>query len=189
MNKASSSIAPQKSKGLVAISRLLALLFVVGVTVGAYLLRDRIEHFAVYGYPGIFLITLLSYATVLVPVPGLAIVFAMSGLLHPVGVAIAAAAGAAFGELSGYLAGYSGRAVIENWKRYEKITAWVRKYGGPAILVLATIPNPVFDLVGVAAGVLKMPLHKFLLWVFPGQLIKMLVIAYGGSLSIGRLLG
>lgn len=189
MDKASASITPQKPNWLVGLSRLLALLIVVGVTVGAYLLKDRIENFAVYGYPGIFLITLLSYATVLVPVPGLAIVFAMSGLLHPVGVAAAAAAGAAVGELSGYLAGYSGRAAIENWKRYETITGWVRKYGGPAILVLAAIPNPVFDLVGVAAGVLKMPVHKFLLWVFPGQLIKMLVIAYGGSLSIGRILG
>jgi membrane protein YqaA with SNARE-associated domain len=189
MEESRSPAAPPKPTWLVTLSRILALLIVVGVTVGAYLLRDRIEHFAIYGYPGIFLITLLSYATVLIPVPGLAIVFAMSGLLHPLGVAVAAAAGAAIGELSGYLAGYSGRAVIENWKRYEKITAWVRKYGGPAILVLAAIPNPVFDLVGVAAGVLKMPIHKFLLWVFSGQLIKMLVIAYSGSLSIGWIFG
>ncbi len=189
MDKAPASAASRKPTWLVNLSRILALVIVIGVTVAAYLLKDRIENFAVYGYPGIFLITLLAYATVLIPVPGLAVVFAMSGLLHPVGVAAAAAAGAAVGELSGYLAGYSGRAVIENWKRYEKITAWVRKYGGPAILVLAVIPNPVFDLVGVAAGVLKMPIHKFLLWVFPGQFIKMLVIAYGGSLSIGRLFG
>ncbi|MDW8227839.1 MAG: VTT domain-containing protein, partial [Anaerolineales bacterium] len=71
---------------------------------------------------------------------------------------------------------------------YETITAWVRKYGGPALLILAAIPNPVFDVVGVAAGVLKIPLHKFLLWVFPGQLLKMLYIAYAGSFSLDRLL-
>ncbi len=166
------------------LARVLALLFVVGITVTAYLLRDQMGKFAALGYPGIFLIVFLSYATVLVPVPGLAIVFAMSGVFHPLGVALAAALGAAVGELSGYLAGFSGRAIIENWKRYEKITAWVKKYGGPAILFLAALPNPFFDVVGVVAGALKMPLHKFFLWVLPGQFIKMLYIAYAGSLSI-----
>ena len=178
----------EKPRWLVTALRILALLFVIGITVGAYLIKDHIAEFAVYGYPGVFLITMLSYATILVPVPGLAIVFAMSGVLHPLGVALAAATGGAIGELSGYLAGFSGRAVIENWKRYERITAWVRKYGGPAIMVLAAIPNPFFDLVGVAAGVLKMPVHKFLLWCLPGQIIKMLFIAYSGSLSIGWIL-
>jgi len=174
----------EKPKPITTVLRILALLVVVGITVGGYLLRDQVGKFAVFGYPGIFLIVLISYATILVPVPGLAIVFAMSGVLHPLGVALAAAAGGALGELSGYLAGYSGRAVIENWKRYEKITAWVRKYGGPAIMLLAALPNPFFDVVGIAAGVLKMPIHKFFLWVLPGQIIKMLVIAYAGSLSL-----
>jgi membrane protein DedA with SNARE-associated domain len=167
-----------------SILRILAILVVIGITVSGYLLRDQIDKFAVYGYPGIFLIVLISYATILVPVPGLAIVFAMSGMFNPLGVALAAALGGAAGELSGYLAGFSGRAVIENWKRYEKITTWVQKYGGPAILVLAAIPNPFFDVVGIAAGVLKMPIHKFFLWVLPGQIIKMMVIAYAGSLSL-----
>jgi membrane protein DedA with SNARE-associated domain len=180
--------AKEKPKFTTILLRILALLAVVGITVGAYLLRDQLGKFAVFGYPGIFLIVLISYATILIPVPGLALVFAMSGVFHPLGVAVAAALGGAVGELTGYLAGYSGRAVIENWKRYQKITSWVRKYGGPAILVLAAIPNPLFDVVGVAAGVLKMPIHKFFLWVLPGQMIKMLYIAYAGSLSLNLLL-
>lgn len=180
--------AKEKPRWTATLLRILALTVVVGITVGAYLLRDRVENLAAFGYPGIFLIVLISYATILMPVPGLAIVFAMSGVFHPLGVALAAALGGAVGEMSGYLAGYSGRAVIENWKRYEKITAWVKKYGGPAILVLAALPNPFFDVVGVAAGVLKMPIHKFFLWVLPGQIIKMLYIAYAGSLSLDWLL-
>jgi membrane protein DedA with SNARE-associated domain len=178
----------RKSTVLTAILRILTLLLVLGITVGGYLIKDQVQKFSVYGYPGVFLIVLISYATILVPVPGLAIVFSLSGLLHPFGVALAAALGGSIGELSGYLAGFSGRAVIENWKRYAKITAWVQKYGGPAIMVLAAIPNPFFDVVGVAAGVLKIPAHKFFLWVLPGQLIKMLYIAYAGSLSINWLI-
>ena len=117
----------EKTKGTTTFLRILALLVVVGITVGGYMLRDHVEKFAAYGYPGVFLIVLVSYATILVPVPGLAMVFALSGLLNPLGVAIAAALGGTIGEMSGYLAGYSGRAVIENWKRYEKITGWVKK--------------------------------------------------------------
>ncbi len=172
----------------IALLRILALLVVVGITVGGYLLRDQVQNFAAYGYPGVFLMVLISYATILVPVPGLMIVFGTGGMLHPAGVALAAALGGTLGELSGYLAGFSGRAVIENWKRYARITAWVKKYGGPAILLLAALPNPFFDVVGVAAGVLKMPIHKFFLWVLPGQIIKMMVIAYAGSLSLDWLL-
>jgi uncharacterized membrane protein YdjX (TVP38/TMEM64 family) len=183
-----SSSARQKPRWPTNLLRILALTIVVGITVGAYLLGDKVENLAAFGLPGIFLIVLISYATILMPVPGLAVVFAMSGVFHPLGVALAAALGGAVGELSGYLAGYSGRAVIENWKRYDKITAWVRKYGGPAILILAALPNPFFDIVGVAAGVLKMPIHKFFAWVLPGQIIKMLYIAYAGSLSLDWIL-
>jgi membrane protein DedA with SNARE-associated domain len=60
----------------------------------------------------------------------------------------------------------------------------VKRFGGPAILVLAALPNPLFDVVGIVAGVLKMPIYKFFLWALPGQAIKMLYIAYAGSLSM-----
>ncbi|MDI6768206.1 MAG: VTT domain-containing protein [Anaerolineales bacterium] len=178
----------EKPKWSTTLLRILALLAVIGITVGVYLIRDRVQEFAHFGYPGIFLIVLISYATILMPVPGMAVVFSMSGVFHPLGVALVAATGGALGEISGYLAGYSGRAIIENWKRYEKITAWVRKHGGPAILLLAALPHPFFDLVGVAAGVLKMPLWKFLLWCWPGQMIKMLYVAYAGYYSLNWLL-
>ena len=52
------------------------------------------------------------------------------------------------------------------------------------ILVLATIPNPFFDLGGMIAGALKMPLHKFLFWCMLGKITKMMVISYAGFYSI-----
>lgn len=164
--------------------RILALLVVVGLTVGAFLLRDRIQDLAAYGYLGVAAIVFLAYATILVPAPGIAVVFAMGGTFHPLGIALAASVGAALGELSGYLAGFSGQAIIEKTNVYERVLPWVRKYGPWAVTVLASIPNPVFDVVGVAAGVLKMPLWKFLLFCWLGQLIKMLAIAYAGNLSL-----
>ncbi len=92
------------------IARILALIVVIAITVLVFMIRDRADEFAAYGYPGIFLLALISNATVLIPAPGLAVVFAMGAVFNPVGIALAAGAGGALGELSGYLAGFSGPA-------------------------------------------------------------------------------
>ena len=167
----------------------LSLVAFIGITVFVFSVRDRADELAVYGYPGIFLISLLAYATVFFPAPGLAVVFSMSGIFHPLGVATAAALGAGLGESTGYLAGISGRSVVENSQAYARIQPFVNKYGAFAIIALAAVPNPVFDVAAVAAGALKLPFWNFLLSAWTGQMIKMTAIAYAGSFSLGWLFG
>jgi len=167
--------------------RILALVAVIGITLYIYSIREQAQEFARYGYPGIFTIALMANATVFLPAPGVAVVFAMGNVFHPFGVALAAGTGGAIGELSGYLAGFSGQVVVEHTKVYEKISPWVNKHGGWAILALSAIPNPFFDIAGIAAGVAKMPFWKFLLFCWAGQLIKMAVFAYAGAYSINWL--
>jgi uncharacterized membrane protein YdjX (TVP38/TMEM64 family) len=174
----------KKNKWLKNIFRVLALLAVIGITVYIYIIRDRVEEFAAYGYPGIFLIAMMANATIFLPAPGVAVVFAMGSVFNPLGVAFAAGTGGALGELSGYLAGFSGQAVVENTKIYDRFLPWVQRYGAWAILVLSAIPNPFFDIAGIAAGVTKIPLWRFLLFCWAGQLIKMAVFAYAGAYSI-----
>lgn len=156
----------------------------IGITYYIFSIRDQVKEFTQYGYPGIFLISLLANATILVPAPGAAIVYAMGAVFHPIGVGIAAGTGGALGELSGYLAGFSGQAVIERTHIYERTKPWIDKYGGWAILFLSAIPNPFFDAAGIAAGIAKMPLKTFLFFVWIGQLIKMTIFAYAGRLSL-----
>ncbi len=170
-----------------ALLRIISLLAVIGLSAFIFSIRDQAEDFAAYGYPGIFLISLLTNATVFLPAPGLAVIFAMGGVLHPIGIGIAAGTGGALGELSGYLAGFSGQAIIERMDIYERIEPSVQKYGTLAILILAAIPNPFFDLAGIAAGIAKIPLIKFLLACWGGQLIKMTAVAYAGTYSINWL--
>jgi len=167
--------------------RLLALLAVIAITVFVFSLRDKSEQIAAYGYPGIFLLSLLANATIVLPAPGLAVTFAMGAVFHPLGVALAAASGATLGELTGYMAGFSGQAVIENAEIYARLLDWTRRYGGLTIIALAAIPNPLFDLAGAAAGALRMPIGLFLLYTWIGKLIKMSLFAYGGAASIGWL--
>jgi len=74
--------------------------------------------------------------------------------------------------------------MIERTDIYDRTKPWVEKYGGWAILVLSAIPNPLFDVAGVAAGIAKMPIQTFLFFVWVGQLIKMTMFAFAGKYSI-----
>ena len=125
--------------------RVLSLILVVAITVYVFSIRDKAQELAIYGYPGIFLLSFLAYATVFLPAPGVAIVFTMGAVFNPLLVALVAGAGAALGELTGYLAGFSSQPVVERVKIYQRMVEWLKKYGPIAILVLSVIPNPFFD--------------------------------------------
>jgi membrane protein DedA with SNARE-associated domain len=178
---------PKSSRFFTNLLRILALFIVVGITLYIYSIRERVEQFAAFGYPGIFLIALLANATILLPAPGVAVIYAMGAIFNPLGVGLAAGAGGTVGELSGYLAGFSGQAVVERMDIYNRIKPWVDRYGGWAILVLSAIPNPFFDVAGIAAGIAKMPLPTFLIFTLIGQLIKMTFFAVSGYYSVSFL--
>jgi uncharacterized membrane protein YdjX (TVP38/TMEM64 family) len=49
------------------------------------------------------------------------------------------------------------------------------------IFLLAFVPNPFFDLAGIAAGTLKIPIGYFLIACWLGITLKMILIAYAGA--------
>jgi uncharacterized membrane protein YdjX (TVP38/TMEM64 family) len=161
--------------------RVLILVGVIGLTVYLISIRDQVKQLGTYGYPGIFLVSILLNATIIIPIPGVLLTSAMGVVFNPFWVAVAAGLGAAIGELSGYLAGFSGQAVVENVKLYDRLTTWMKKYGDITILVLAFIPNPAFDVAGMIAGALKMNFLKFLFFCALGKILKMMVFAYTGA--------
>lgn len=175
---------PERSNIQTNILRILALVVVIAITAYIISIRNHVEEFKQYGYLGIFFVALLANATVFIPAPGVAIIYAMGAVFNPLYVGLIAGTGGAIGELSGFLAGFSGQAVIERTHIYERTKPWVEKYGGWAILFLSAIPNPFFDIAGFAAGIAKMRLRTFLFSVWIGQLIKMTLFAYAGKYSI-----
>lgn len=150
------------------------------ISVSVFVISDRVEQFGRYGYPGVFLVSLLGNATIILPAPSLAVVSVMGSVLNPYLVGLCAGAGEALGELTGYLAGYSGRAVIEDQGNYRRITQWTQKHGLWVVLALSIFPNPLFDLAGIAAGALKVPLRQFLVVCWIGKTIKTILFALGG---------
>jgi len=166
---------------------LLSLFGAVAITVAAMLLFSQVEFLRNMGYLGIFFISLISSATVFLPLPGFAVAFAMGAYLDPPLVGIAAGLGAGLGEISGYLAGYAGHDAVERTKIYQSHKKQIGKYGPLAIFVLAFLPNPVFDIAGVASGALKMPVWQFLLATAAGKTLRYIIVAYAGGYAAGWL--
>ena len=142
------------------------------------------------GYWGVFVVNLVGSAAVVVPVPGLFAVCATAAPdlgLNFVLLAVAGAVGSTLGELTGYLAGYGSQGIVQKSRYYSRISNWVARRGGFALFVLAAVPNPLFDIGGIAAGSLGYPISRFLLWVGIGKLVKFLVFAYACRQSISWL--
>jgi uncharacterized membrane protein YdjX (TVP38/TMEM64 family) len=160
-----------------------ALIFSVAITTLILSFRHQIVALGGLGYFGVFLIAILGNATVVMPVPSLAVVFAGGGVLNPLYVGLVAGMGEPLGELTGYLAGFGGSAVVLETKYYARLEEWMTRRGFLTLFILAAIPNPLFDLAGMAAGALHYPVPKFLLACWLGKTIKAIAIAYLGSLS------
>jgi len=172
-------IASKRQRTL--LSSVFILIALILLTVFLLRNRDQIKEFVELGYAGIFFVSILSNATIIVPIPGVVFTSAMGAVFNPFWVALAAGCGAALGELTGYLAGFSGQFVIDRKDWYQELTKWMKKYGNLTVLVMAFIPNPFFDLTGIVAGALKMPVARFLFWCVIGKILKMLIFALTGS--------
>lgn len=181
--------APAQPNANTNLIRLIVLVAVIALSLTLFLLRDQVELLRSFGYPGTFLIALLGNATLVLPTPSLAIFIGMSALrnsagelvFNPFWMGIVGGLGATLGEFSGYAAGYSGQAIIENAKWYDRIHGYTEKYGFITILILAILPLPLFDFAGIAAGSLRMPIAKFFIATLIGKLIKMWVSALIGA--------
>jgi len=162
-----------------------AALSAIGITGLIVAFREPLRTLGDYGYAGVFLIALLGHATVLVPVPDLAVTFAMGGVLNPWIVGAVAGTGEGLGELTGYLAGYAVWEAVHNQALYARTEKWVKRYGARAIFVFAVVPNPLFDLAGMAAGALGMPWSRFFLACWAGKTVRSLVAALIGATLFG----
>ncbi len=154
-----------------------------GVTLLAFLLRNSVRHLDQYGYVGIFLLSLIGNATVVLPMPSFLTVYAGGGIFNPVIVGMVAATGATLGELTGYLAGASGQTVIEEHAIYQRIHHFMQRRGHLTLFLLALIPNPLFDVAGMIAGVLRFPVLEFFAVTWAGKVLKFWGLAFLGAQS------
>jgi membrane protein YqaA with SNARE-associated domain len=152
-----------------------------------------------YGYIGLFLISLISAASIVLPMPGAAAITGAGALLDPllgvpvpIVVGLVAGLAEAIGELTGYAAGYGGSALFRERSFYPRVRSWMERRGAVTVFALSSVPNPLVDLAGVAAGAVHMRLARFFLSALSGKIVKNVYLAAGGLASaelIRRLFG
>lgn len=161
---------------------------VVGALVTAIIFRSHLQELAGYGYLAVFVVGLVSNATIILPIPGLAVSSLLGGVFNPWLVGLVGGLGQALGELSGYMVGYSGQALVDKNPTYHRLSGWMRRHGMLTIFLLALVPNPLFDLGGIAAGALRFPVWKFLASCMAGKVIKNAAFALAGYYGLETLL-
>ncbi len=159
----------------------LVIIVVVGVVYFRFPEFFKKESIAKFGYAGVFLISVFLNATVIIPVSNMTVILAMGAALPwPWLVGLAGGVGAAIGEMTGYIAGRSGRNLLARNKTYVRVEGWVKRRGWIAIFFLSAFPF-VFDVVGIIAGALRMPLWKFVIPTWAGRTVSYTIVAYLGS--------
>ena len=166
--------------------RVFTVLAVVGAMVIMYFVSRHMDEFRRYagsplGLLLFFVLSAVSSATLILPVPGLALTSVLGTAAHPLLIGIIGGVGQTIGELTGYLAGYSGHTLVQDTPRYEQISGWMRRYGVLALFVLGLVPNPLFYVARIAAGALRMPVRRFLLGAGAGKILKNIAFAYTGA--------
>ncbi len=160
-----------------------------------------------YGLVGLFIATIIATSTILLPLPiDLLIVliganpallgYASFGLLDIFGLALLVGFGAAIGEMTAYTLGLAGGKVAEklgskDFAKLDVIKRDIQKYGTLLIFIGAMTPFP-FDLIGIAAGLVRFDPKKLFLGAFCGKTIRYFVILLAsnfGSPFILKLFG
>jgi membrane protein YqaA with SNARE-associated domain len=132
------------------------------------------------GYTSLWFLAFISAALIFLPISALAAVcVAVAVDLNPFMVALVAASAEAVGEMTGYLAGMGGKAIFDRNRFYLRFKNLFSRYGGLILFCGSMIPNPLFDIMGVAAGSILYPVRKFLLLVFIGKTIKFTWVGLG----------
>jgi membrane protein DedA with SNARE-associated domain len=156
-----------------------------------------------YGYFGGFVVSALGGATILVPVPMLAVQFALGGVLQPwfgpailapLFVGLVSSFGETLGALTIYATGYSGGVPLANTtpgqkpgriqRWYTRLMRLTEKRGGLILFVLSAVMNPFFYPTSLAFGATRFGVRRYFFIAFAGKLIKCTAIAYAGYFGV-----
>lgn len=150
----------------------------------SFFFRDQLSKFSELGLLGIFLINLFSSITLFLPAPGIATVVAGGFLYNPILVALVAALGSAIGDFVGYILGRSGKEIFlkKNSFWYNIFKETFHKFGAFFIILFSMIPNPIFDAIGLVAGLFSYSPTRFFIYIFIGRLLRNLLLAGIGNL-------
>lgn len=141
-----------------------------------------------YSYFGIFLLSFIGTASIIIPIPYTLIIFtlSLSGQWNSTLLVISGGLGSALGELTGYALGYFGRRIVSE-ERQRKMTYLVRvfdRYGPLAIFAFALTPLP-DDLLFIPLGIMKYKFYKAFIPSLIGKLLMIFILVNSGNIAGG----
>jgi len=155
------------------------------LSIAFYLFRDFFKEASSLGLFGLFVINFVSSATFFVPAPAFLTVITGGNLYLPILVALVAAAGACLGDMLGFAFGHSGRRLtkkkLDSHGTMRFLEKHFHRHGVLIIFLLAIIPNPFFDAIGILAGVVNYPALRFFAIMFVGRFLRYWALAQFGS--------
>ena len=157
------------------------ILLVLGLAVVIFIFRDKLSQLGSLGYLGIFLISLASCASIVLPVPAMLLIFAFGATFAPVFVGLVAALGGTLGETTGYVLGHTGRRLLPGNRVFDRTEVWMKRWGTKSIFVFALVPFLPIDIIGVVSGSLHFPLWKFWIACFLGKMVLYTAMALAGA--------
>lgn len=153
----------------------------VFVTIGVFFWTTGKFEVDNVGLAGVWFFSFIGAASIFIPIPGLAAVCVAASPavgLNPITVGLVAGSAEALGEFSGYLAGMGGRSLFERNRFYPRLRNLLVRRGGWILFFGSIVPNPLFDVVGIAAGSILYPAKKFFLLLLISKSIKSTGVAY-----------
>lgn len=137
--------------------------------------RERIAQMPALGYLGLLVGCFICNLAVLVPSRATLLVIAASASLDWPGCALAGGLGAGLGEIAGWCCGRAGWSLdVKLPKRLSRFEPMIRRHDALVVFLLAALPVPFFDAVGIIAGVRRMPLVTFVAMTVLGKVLKFL---------------
>lgn len=163
-----------KSK-LKYIVEILTFVLIILLSIVIFLNRERIENVSNISYLGLMGLCFLANATVLLPAPSLVIASSCALIMNPWLVAIFAAIGSSLGEFVGYAFGSISKEISPKLQVFlDKVLSKIKNQT-LLVFVLALVPLPLFDFVGIYSGGTKMNPAKFFVACFVGKFIKLII--------------
>ena len=157
----------------------------IALSVAFFMFRDYFKEASSLGLFGLFVVNFVSSATFFVSAPAFLTIITGGNLYSPILVAVVASLGACLGDMLGFAFGHSGRRLTKKKLDRHKTVRFLEKHfhrhGALIIFLLAIIPNPFFDAIGILAGVVNYPPFKFFAIMLVGRFIRYWALAQVGS--------
>lgn len=170
-----SRINPKK-----VLSVLLGIIFAIMMSAPYILYKEQIQQMALVGYLSVVIACAISNVSILLPSSSTLTVVAAASSLNPMLCIVAGGVGTALGEQSSYICGRIGRKGFDDTgSREKKVLKWMKKHDALTVFVFAFLPLPIFDIVGVAAGVLQMNWTKYVVSAVLGKTMKFFLAVIG----------